>query len=126
MAVLVNEHTGSDGELFGHGFRALGLGPLIGRRTWGGVVATWPRHPLVDGTVTTQPEFRYYLRGVADTLENRGIEPDLAVDQPPHHRPADRDAQLAAAVGRLLDHLDADGLARTAEPPPRLKAAQAG
>jgi tricorn protease len=113
MALLVNEQTGSDGEIFSHLFRALGLGPLIGTRTWGGTIATWPRHRLVDGTVTTQPEFRYFLRGEGEGLENRGVEPDVAVDDPPrrpsHGGRADRrghdDAQLTEAVHRLLDAL---------------------
>jgi tricorn protease len=105
MAVLVNEHTGSDGEIFGHVFRELGLGVLIGRRTWGGVIATWPRHSLVDGTVTTQPEFRYHFPQVEGRLENHGVVPDLEVDNPPHHRCQDSDRQVAAAVGHLLAEL---------------------
>ncbi|MFF9626481.1 S41 family peptidase [Streptomyces griseosporeus] len=96
MALLVNEHTGSDGEIFSHMFRALGLGPLIGRRTWGGVIATWPRHPLVDGTMTTQPEFRYVFDGVGGGLENHGVVPDVE---------ADDDAQLMTAVRHLVDRL---------------------
>ena len=125
MALLINDQTGSDGEIFSHLFRSLGLGPLIGTRTWGGTIATWPRHRLVDGTVTTQPEFRYFLRGEGEGLENRGVEPDVAVQDPPRWParggpteqegarhdsapyPADpaaerRDAQLAEAVRRLL------------------------
>jgi tricorn protease len=125
MALLVNEQTGSDGEIFSHMFRALGLGPLIGARTWGGTIATWPRHRLVDGTVTTQPEFRYFLRGEGDGLENRGVEPDIAVDDPPrwpcHGGRADHDdAQLTAAVHRLLD-----ALGPTAAGPVHLPAASA-
>lgn len=92
MALLVNEHTGSNGEIFAQGFRSLGLGPIVGRRTWGGVIATWPRHGLVDGTVTTQPEFRYVLDG--QVLENRGVLPDVTVD--------DEDRQLTAAVAALV------------------------
>jgi tricorn protease len=92
MALLVNEHTGSNGEIFAQGFRSLGLGPIIGRRTWGGVIATWPRHSLVDGTVTTQPEFRYVLDG--QVLENRGVRPDVQID--------DENRQLATAVAALV------------------------
>ena len=110
MAALINEHTGSDGEIFSHLFRVRGFGPLIGARTWGGVIATWPRHRLVDGTLTTQPEFRYFFRGVGDGLENRGVEPDIEVETGPCGREdsadAGEDAQLAAAVDHLLGVLD--------------------
>ena len=91
-ALLVNEHTGSNGEILAQGFRTLRLGPIVGRRTWGGVIATWPRHILVDGAVTTQPEFRYVLAG--QVLENRGVAPDVSVD--------DENRQLAAAVAELI------------------------
>ncbi|MGH3415639.1 MAG: S41 family peptidase, partial [Actinocrinis sp.] len=109
MAVLINEHTGSDGEIFSHLFRARGFGPLIGERTWGGVIATWPRHRLVDGTLTTQPEFRYFFRGVGDGLENRGVEPDIEVEAGPGDSLASGtrgDIQLATAVRHLLGVLD--------------------
>ncbi|MFB9736925.1 S41 family peptidase [Streptomyces thermocoprophilus] len=107
MALLIDEHTGSDGEIFSHAFRALGLGPLIGRRTWGGVIATWPRHPLVDGTVTTQPEFRYVFDGVGGGLENHGVDPDIEVDiEVDPETGADDDAQLMTAVRHLLGRLD--------------------
>lgn len=110
MVALVNEHTGSDGELFAHLFRARGLGLLVGRRTWGGTIATWPRHELADGTVTTQPEFRHVLAGVGGGLENCGVQPDIEVDIPPRQVVPDggrqpwsiEDPQLDAAV----DHLD--------------------
>ena len=113
MAVLVNEHTGSDGEIFAHVFRALGLGALIGKRTWGGVVATWPRHVLADGTVTTQPEFRYHLG--ERPLENHGVEPDVVVDPPPHRHGAD--PQLAAAITHLRTALGGDPAGRGADDP---------
>jgi tricorn protease len=108
MAALINEHTGSDGEIFSHLFRARGFGPLIGARTWGGVIATWPRHRLVDGTLTTQPEFRYFFRGVGDGLENRGVEPDFEVAAGPSGigDASGDDVQLAAAVRHLLGALD--------------------
>lgn len=104
MALLVNEHTGSDAELFAHAFRTLGLGPLVGRRTWGGVIATWPRHLLVDGTITTQPEFRHELIGTGGRLENHGLTPDIEVDDLPGK--STRDGQLLAAVAHLLTELD--------------------
>lgn len=123
MAALVNEHTGSDGEIFSHLFRARGCGPLIGTRTWGGVIATWPRHRLVDGTVTTQPEFRYFLTGVGDGLENRGVEPDIVVESKPAHH--DGDVQLETAVRYLLSNLSepAGAHAQAGEELPSLAAA---
>ncbi|SFE90103.1 tricorn protease [Actinacidiphila alni] len=102
MAALINEQTGSDGEIFGHMFRERGLGTLVGTRTWGGTIATWPRHGLVDGTVTTQPEFCYYFRGVGAGLENRGVEPDITVSVVPAGPRPGLDAQLATAVSHLL------------------------
>ncbi|MFF7194952.1 S41 family peptidase [Streptomyces sp. NPDC008079] len=107
MAALINEQTGSDGEIFGHMFRERGLGTLVGTRTWGGTIATWPRHGLVDGTVTTQPEFCYYFRGVGAGLENRGVEPDITVAVVPAGPQPGLDAQLATAVTHLLTVLPA-------------------
>ena len=54
---LTNENAGSDGDVFCHSFKLLKLGPLVGKRTWGGVVGISPHHTLVDGTVTTRPSF---------------------------------------------------------------------
>ncbi|MFI5661902.1 S41 family peptidase [Streptomyces sp. NPDC051684] len=114
LIALVNEHTGSDGEVFAHLFRARGLGPIVGRRTWGGVIATHPRHPLVDGTLTTQPEYAYTFTDVGQSLENHGIEPDISVDDAPYGRThgipsghgAGDDVQLARAIRVALEALE--------------------
>ncbi|HVK23841.1 MAG TPA: S41 family peptidase [Actinokineospora sp.] len=106
MVALINEQTGSDGEIFSHMFRVTGLGSLIGTRTWGGVIATWPRHHLVDGTVTTQPEFRYLLREAGGSLENAGVAPDIEIPIPPGGPAVD--PQLAAAVAHMLPTLAGD------------------
>lgn len=106
MVALVNEHTGSDGDVFAHLFRKLGLGPLVGRRTWGGVIAVSPRHRLVDGTLTTQPEYAYTFEDVGRSLENRGVEPDIVVDNDPNDHVMGRDAQVERAVRAALDELD--------------------
>ena len=65
MVALTNEWAGSDGDIFSHVFKLMKLGPLIGKRTWGGVIGIWPRHVLADGTVTTQPEFSFWFDDVA-------------------------------------------------------------
>src|SRR5262249_21361214 len=72
LVCLTNEHAGSDGDIFCHGFKMLRLGTLLGKRTWGGVVGIWPRHPLVDGTITTQAEFAFWFRDVGFRVENHG------------------------------------------------------
>ena len=50
VVALTNEHAGSDGDIFSHSFKLMDIGPLVGTRTWGGVIGIWPRHALVDGT----------------------------------------------------------------------------
>ena len=67
-------------------------------RTWGGVVGIWPRHTLVDGTETTQPEFSFWFADVAWGVENRGTDPDIEVDNTPQDAAAGRDRQLEVAL----------------------------
>ena len=64
MVAITNEFAGSDGDIFSHSWKLLNLGKLIGRRTWGGVIGIWPRNALVDGTLTTQPEFSFWFKDV--------------------------------------------------------------
>jgi tricorn protease len=123
MVALVNEHTGSDGDIFSHLFRRLGLGPLLGRRTWGGVIAVEPRYPLVDGTMTTQPEYSYVFDDVGRGLENSGVEPDVEVDIAPHEHALGLDTQLIRAAEVALDRIGA--VRETARPLPALPALSA-
>ena len=109
MVALTNEYAGSDGDIFSHAWKRYGLGPLIGTRTWGGVVGIWPRHALVDGTITTQPEFSYWFEDVGWTVENYGTDPDIVVEFTPQDHAAGRDPQLARGISeviRLVDALD--------------------
>lgn len=101
MVCLVNQYSASDGDLFPHYFRKYGLGPLIGRRTWGGVVGIRGYGDLVDGGHVTVPEFGHYE---ADgwIIENRGVEPDIEVDNLPGDEMAGRDAQLERAIEEIL------------------------
>ena len=102
LVALTNEAAGSDGDIFCHTFKLLKLGPLIGKRTWGGVVGINPRTALVDGTVTTQPEFSFWFEDVGWGVENYGTEPDIEVDITPHDYAAGRDPQLERAVQEAL------------------------
>jgi tricorn protease len=98
MVALTNEFAGSDGDIFSHGFKLLGLGPLIGTRTWGGVIGINPQHPLVDGTVTTQPEYSFWFIDVGWGVENYGTDPDIEVQISPQDYAAGVDAQLERAL----------------------------
>ncbi|MBD2891401.1 Tricorn protease [Actinomadura sp. RB99] len=106
MVAITNERTGSDGDIFSHAFKLLGLGPLIGRRTWGGVVGIRPRHRLADGTVTTQPEFSFTFDDVGWRVENYGTDPDIDVDITPQDHANGTDAQLVRAIDEALGLLD--------------------
>jgi tricorn protease len=94
MVALTDELAGSDGDIFSHCWKLYGLGPLIGKRTWGGVVGIWPRHPLVDGSLTTQPEFSFWFDDVGWGVENYGTDPDIVVENRPQDYAVGRDPQL--------------------------------
>jgi tricorn protease len=101
LVALTNEHAGSDGDIFSHAFKMMGLGPLVGKRTWGGVVGIWPRHTLVDGTLTTQPELSFFFNDVRWGVENYGTDPDIEIDNTPQDYASGRDAQLERAVTEI-------------------------
>ncbi len=107
MVALANEATGSDGDIFSHAFKMLKLGPLIGVRTWGGVIGINPRRRLVDGTVVTQPQFAFFFNDIGLGLENKGEEPDIAVDITPSDYASGRDVQLDKAIEEALRRLSA-------------------
>jgi tricorn protease len=105
IVALTNEHAGSDGDIFCHSFKMMKLGPLIGKRTWGGVVGISPHHTLVDGTVTTQPEFSFWFEDVGWSIENHGAEPDIEVDIRPQDYRSGTDPQLERAIVEVMQHL---------------------
>ena len=102
MVALTDEHAGSDGDIFSHSFKLMGLGPLIGTRTWGGVIGITYRHKLVDGTRTTQPEFAFWFKDVGWKVENYGTDPDIEVEMRPQDYANQRDPQLERAVEECL------------------------
>lgn len=106
MVGLTNQFAGSDGDIFSHCFKLYKLGPLVGKRTWGGVIGIWPQHPLVDGTVTTQPEFSFWFVDVGWKVENYGTDPDYDVDIAPHEYRDGKDPQMDKALALILDSLE--------------------
>src|SRR6202042_1078233 len=98
MVALTNQFAGSDGDIFSHCFKLYELGPLVGKRTWGGVVGINPYHRLVDGTITTQPEFSFWFVDVGWRVENYGTDPDYDVDIAPHDVRNGHDPQMEKAL----------------------------
>src|SRR5690606_37884031 len=127
MVCLTNEMSGSDGDIFSHTFKLAGLGPLVGTRTWGGVVGIWPQQSLVDGTTTTQPEFAHWFSDVGFAIENYGTDPDIEVEITPQDYAAGNDPQLQRAIDELLTRMEEhrpslpDLGARISLAPPRLE-----
>jgi tricorn protease len=124
VVFVANEYSGSDGDIVNAGAQAMGLGPVVGMRTWGGVVGIDGRFDLVDGTAVTQPRYSFWLQGYGWSVENHGVDPDIEVP----HTPADHDAE--AQADPQLDRAIAEALARLEEtpavtppvlPPPRVR-----
>ncbi|MEN8237238.1 MAG: S41 family peptidase [Pseudomonadota bacterium] len=106
MVALTNEYAGSDGDMFSHSFKMMQLGPLIGKRTWGGVIGIWPRHSLVDRGVTTQPEFSFWFADVGWSIENYGVDPDVEVEVTPQDYGKGRDPQLDRGIQEVLQIIE--------------------
>jgi tricorn protease len=107
IVAVTNQFAGSDGDIFSHCFKLYQLGPLVGKRTWGGVIGIDPYHHLVDGTLTTQPEFSFWFVDVGWGVENHGTDPDYEVDIAPHDYRDNKDPQLDFALQlmeRALEH----------------------
>ncbi len=108
IIAITNEYAGSDGDIFSHSFKLLGLGPLIGTRTWGGVVGINPRRHLVDGTFVTQPEFSFWFRDVGFGVENYGTDPTIELDITPDEYGKGKDPQLDRAISEALKTVPKD------------------
>lgn len=108
MVMLINQHAGSGGDMFPFLFKKAGLGPLVGRRTWGGLVGINGYHGLVDGSGVTAPGFGIYDPDTKQWIaENRGIDPDIDLDDRPDLAAQGRDVQLEKAVELLMKQLPA-------------------
>ena len=98
MVAITNQFAGSDGDIFSHCFKLYGLGQLVGMRTWGGVIGINPYHRLVDGTLTTQPEYSFWFSDVGWNIENYGTDPDVEVDIAPQESRQGVDPQMERAL----------------------------
>ncbi|TCK26626.1 S41 family peptidase [Pseudonocardia endophytica] len=112
VVALADELSGSDGDIVTAAIRRLGIGPVVGVRTWGGVIGIDGRYGLVDGTRVTQPRYATWFDGVGWGLENHGVDPDVEVVITPQDWVAGRDPQLERAVDLALERLEAEPAAR--------------
>ncbi len=117
LVVLCNERTASDGEAFAEGFRRLGLGKVIGTRTWGGEIWLSSSNVLVDRGLASAAETGVYGPEGAWLIEGHGVDPDVVVDNLPHTTFEGRDAQLEAAVKHLQELIAKDPV-DVPKPPP--------
>jgi tricorn protease len=113
----LNEFSASDGDIFPYRFRQHGLGKLIGKRSWGGVVGIRGTLPLLDGGYLMRPEFsRYDLEGKTWVMEGHGVDPDIVVDNDPARENAGVDDQLNRAIEEVMKELKTRE--KTIPPPP--------
>ncbi len=106
MVTLINEFSASDGDIFPFRFKTLGLGKLIGKRTWGGVVGIRNSLPLVDGGNFFKPEFALYSKdGKEWIIEGHGVDPDIVVDNDPAKEFHGEDQQLDRGIQQIEEEL---------------------
>jgi tricorn protease len=124
--LLINELAGSGGDYFPWAFRQLGIGPLIGTRTWGGLVASCVHYALLDGGAITSPCGAVYDENSEWVAENVGVPPDIEILQDARSVAGGGDPQLEAAVGEALRLLETQEVTLPPEPPFPVRARRPG
>ena len=112
VVALADEFAGSDGDMITAALRILGLGPVVGTRTWGGVIGIEDPFELIDGTAVTVPKYAIWLDTYGWGVENHGVDPDVEVIISPADWAAGRDPQLHTAVRLALEALASRPAAR--------------
>jgi len=108
MVCLISETSASDGDIFPYMFRESGLGPLIGKRTWGGVVGISGLGPLIDGGGCSVPQFDNLSKDGKHVMEGVGVSPDIEVENDPASEIAGKDKQLDRAIEEIQKELAKD------------------
>ena len=105
--MIINEMAGSGGDMLPWMFRQTGLGPLVGKRTWGGLVGHYTNpHDLLDGGFVGTPNLAFYTPHATWEIENQGVPPDVEVEDDPALARQGHDAQLEKAVELVMDSLN--------------------
>ncbi|MYN66546.1 MAG: protease [Acidobacteria bacterium] len=119
--MIINESAGSGGDLLPYLFRFRGIGPLVGTRTWGGLVGSWDTPPLVDGGFFVAPRGGFFDVDGKWAVEGEGVAPDIEVRNDPAPVIAGGDPQLEAAVREALRLLETEKVELKEEPAPPVR-----
>ena len=115
--MLINESSGSGGDMLPFMFKQMKIGPLVGTKTWGGLVGIWDTPPLIDGGAMLAPRGGFFDVNGKWAVENEGVAPDIAVDMLPREVAAGREPQLERAVAEALRLLKEKPVVLKPEPP---------
>ena len=116
--LLIDQHSASDGDIVGYRFRKYKLGPIIGQRSWGGVVGIRGTLPLLDGGFLNRPEFsRFDLEAKEWIMEGHGVDPDIVIDNDPAREFSGVDDQLNRAIQEIQQALTVNPVKIPAPPP---------
>ncbi|NBB91591.1 MAG: peptidase S41 [Gammaproteobacteria bacterium] len=121
MAAILDENSASDGDIFPWQFRNAGLGPLIGKKSWGGVVGITSHGPVIDGGSVNVPEFGFLNTEGEWVIEGEGVEPDIEVENDPASVIAGEDPQLERAIEEVMKQIEADPPTFPERPEPPVK-----
>ena len=114
--MIINERAGSGGDLLPYMFHAKEIGPLVGTRTWGGLVGTWDTPRFIDGGRMVAPRGGFYDVNGEWAVEGDGIAPDIEVIQEPKEVLSGKDPQLERAVQKALKLLETEEFIMKPEP----------
>ncbi len=117
LVCLVSENSASDGDIFAARFKAAGLGPLIGKRSWGGVIGITSHGPLMDGGDVRVPEFATNAVDGSWIIEGHGVDPDIVVENDAESILAGRDPQLERGIEEVLRRIRDDPRPPPVRPP---------
>ncbi len=115
--MIINDAAGSGGDLLPYMFRLRGIGPLVGTRTWGGLVGIWDVPQFIDGGNMTAPRGGFFDLDGNWAVENEGVPPDVEVQMDPKRVAAGHDPQLEEAVRIALELLETESFTLPAQPP---------
>jgi tricorn protease len=119
--MIINERAGSGGDLLPYMFKEAGIGPLVGTRTWGGLVGTWDTPRFIDGGRMVAPRGGFFDKNGEWAVEGEGIAPDIEVIQTPKEQLEGRDPQLERAVEEALKLLEEEEFQLKEEPAPPVR-----